>query len=187
MRRRRSAVLWALGVCLGMLACCGGPATLVKAWLNDTTDDFKGVGEHESWSVAEARRRGVLVAELEAVPAEVEVAAGGRVRVREAWVEERARSTHRLVWLPAEERVGGYRLHLTLAEGEDFVGRSARVAVREGGPEIGLGGPVRTDGGHLYVVPLDDLDVSGLRHRLGWVARRRAARAGDLGVRPAEV
>jgi hypothetical protein len=163
MSRRRPVILWSLAGCGLLLVCCGGPATVVKALLNDATDDFKNRGEHESWSVAEARRRGVLVADLEAVPAEVEVAAGGRVRVREAWVEERARSTHRLIWLPTEERVGGYRLHLTFDEGEDFVGRSARMAGREDAPEIDLGGHVLSDGRHLYVVPLDDPDVSGLR------------------------
>lgn len=163
MGRWRSATGWAVGVCLPMLVCCGGPATLVTAWLNEHVYNLKGLPEHESWTVAEARERSILVTELEAVPAELEVASGGRVRVREAWVEERARSTHRLVWLAAEERVGGYRLHLTFDNGANFVGRSARVVLREGTPESGLSGHSRGDGRELFFVELDDPDVSGVR------------------------
>src|SRR5262245_32052200 len=135
MGRLKSIVWWAVGVTSVMLLCFGVPATLVKAWLNAHVHNFKGLPEHEAWSVAEAGDRGILVAELASAPAEVEVAAGGRVRVREAWVEERVRSTHRLVWLRAEERIGGYRLHLTFDEGADFVGRSARVLIRDGAQE----------------------------------------------------
>src|SRR5262245_35929807 len=85
-------------------------ATGVKALANAAFDDFKKEGETKSWSVAEARERGVLVTELAAAPSEVSVP-GGRVRFGEIWVEERALSAHKFVWLPGEQRVGGYRLH----------------------------------------------------------------------------
>jgi hypothetical protein len=161
MRRVRPALLSTLGLGLAAAVCCGGPATLVKALLNGF-DDFKAVGETESWTVAEARDRGVLVEELALVPAELDVP-GGRVRFGEAWVEERALSGHRLVWLPSEERVGGYRLHFTLAEGKELLEASGLRFYRDDVSGVSVGGHLRTGGRHLYVKRLDGPDVSGLR------------------------
>jgi hypothetical protein len=137
-------------------------ATVGKAILNAASDDFKGYGETESWSVADARDRGVLVAELTAVPNELSVP-GGRVRVGEVWVEERALTTHRLVWLPHERRVGGYRLHFSLSEGRELKDAAKLMFVCDGHRGSSVGGNASSDGRFVYIERLDSADVSDLR------------------------
>src|SRR5271169_3173457 len=98
---------WLIMVALlaGLIAV-GGVATLIKSEENSYTEDFKSEGETFSMTMAQAKKRGTLVAELEVTPSELRVDQV-TVRFNEAWLEERALSTHRYVWFPYEKRVGG--------------------------------------------------------------------------------
>lgn len=147
---------------IGLLACVAATATAGKALLNAAFDDFKGEGEHKSWDAAESLRRGVLVAELVAVP-DVLAVPGGQVRFGQVWVEERSLSTHRFVWLPYEQRIGGYRLSFTLDGGQDLVRAGAACLAPDRGAGLGssTSGP-RT----VYHVAFDGRDVPALQVRL---------------------
>ena len=135
-------------------------ATGAKALLNAVTEDPKGRGDIESENVAEARGRGVLVAELAAVPSELP-APGGRIRFGEVWVEERALPGHRFVWFPRERRVGGYRLQFTLAEGRELA-EGLRMRFRVEGRPDGLAS-VSGEFGTVYYLHLDELDITPVR------------------------
>ena len=137
-------------------------ATCAKGVLNAAFDDFKSEGETESWSVDEARERGVLVSEWTAVPPDFQVP-GGRVRFGEVWVEERALTTHRFVWFPCERRIGGYRLHFTLAEGKELMEAKGHFFYRDDVTGVNVGGHRMSDGRHLYIERLDDPDISAIR------------------------
>lgn len=106
----KCTVTWLCTLSLIFLVITGA-----KALLDSTFDDFKGEGVTYSWSAGEATERGVLVRELAADPSELEIP-GGSIRFGHAWIEERSLSTHRLVWFPAEQRVGGYFLYFRFAE-----------------------------------------------------------------------
>lgn len=186
MRRWGSALLWAGGISVVLLLCCGGPATLVKAVVDGIADNLGPTGDNESGSMTESRERGVLVAEWSVVPSEVEVP-GGRVQFGEAWVEERSRSTHRLVWFPAEERVGGYRVHVayTLQNDRDAGGRVGIPAELMFVPDdLGVGHVIgrAAQGRGVYTHLIDDPDVTGLR--LSVVGSFDAPRAKNIRLLP---
>lgn len=146
---------------IGLLVSLAATATAGKALLNAAFDDFKGEGEHKSWDPAESRRRGVLVAELVAVPDAFAVP-GGQVRFGQVWVEERSLSTHLLVWLPYEQRIGGYRLSFALDGGQDLV----RAGASRLDPDRGAGLGSSTSGPRtVYHVAFDGPDVPALRVR----------------------
>jgi len=184
MRRWRSAFLWSLAVSALLLLCCGGPATVVQAVLNEFADNLRPTGDNESESAADSRRRGILVGEWSVVQPEVEVP-GGRLQFGEAWVEERSRSTRRLVWFSAEERVGGYRVHVAYRFYADPVG--GRAAKRMLVPEDGRFGIVIGEDGQddrgVYTQVIDDPNVAGLR--LSVVDSFDAPRAKNIRLVPA--
>jgi hypothetical protein len=164
MQRWWSALLWAGGILVVLLVCCGGPATVIQAVRNEFAENLRPP-DTDSESAADARRRGVLVSEWSVVPPEVEVP-GGWLQFGEAWVEERSRSTHRLVWFPAEERLGGYRLYVkyTLRVNQDASGttRGSAMLVPD---DKGVGHVIGSaaDGPRVYTHLIDDPDVAGLR------------------------
>ncbi len=55
MREKRLVLLLLATILIGGLLMCV-TATVIKSLYNSAFDDFKGKGEYESWSVAEARR-----------------------------------------------------------------------------------------------------------------------------------
>ena len=149
---------WPLWVVLILIAVVTG----IKAFLNPMIDDFKGDGETWSRNVEEAERRGVLVTELDPVPKEIPVP-GGPIRFGEIWVEERALSTHQYVWIPHEQRVGGYRIHITLTEGQERMKATGLVFMLDGDWRSFRESP----GLSIYVADLTDPDVPGMRLGLG--------------------
>src|SRR4051794_5810082 len=88
---------------LVFLFTIGALATARKACWNAVVEGDTGVGAVCSRSVAEARRRGTLVSELQAIPDVLDLN-GETICFGEAWVEGRSLPTHSLVWLPAEKR-----------------------------------------------------------------------------------
>src|SRR5258708_28509483 len=85
------------------------------------------------------------------------------MRLGEAWVGERALSTPRLVWLPAERRVGGYRLHFTLTEGIEVMRANNLMFLRDDVTGHSVGGNSSSDGKSVCIDRLDSPDVSALR------------------------
>jgi hypothetical protein len=140
-------------------------ATASKSLLNEAFDDLKRYGETDSWSSEESRSRGVLLSELDAIPAEWPVP-GGHVRFGEVWIEERALTTHRFIWLPAERRIGGYRLHFTLADGRGLIRDGDLRFTVDGALEKYAGQISSSDGELVYIIRLDSRDVTRLRLRL---------------------
>jgi hypothetical protein len=141
-----------------LLVCCGGPVTVVKAVLDGFADGLRPSGDNESESVTEAQRRAILVSEWSVAPPALEIQ-GGRLEFGEAWVEERSRSTRRLVWFSAEDRVGGYRLHVPYTFRADGQASGSMMLVPD---DNGVGHAVGQDRG-MYTLFLDDPDVAGLR------------------------
>jgi hypothetical protein len=157
MKRWASATVWCFSIILLMLTCCGVPATIAKSWWNNNIENFKGrPDENVSQSVFESRDRGVLVMELEPLPSEFE-GPEGKVYIREAWIEERAQSGHKLVWLPHEKRVGGLRLLIKVNNERSF-DLAGTMFFRSDDP-IGL---LRRDRGAASI-ELDDSDTSNIR------------------------
>jgi hypothetical protein len=155
---RKSTKVWLLvPVILVGLACA---ATAVHAVYNYCFEDFKGRGEYESWSLEEARERGILVTELVAEPRELQVGSG-RIQFGQAWIEERSMPTHHFVWLPDERRIGGYRLQFTIAKVTGI--RDDAFYFEANDPKYTLGGFSRSTGGRVVFLPIDSPDVSGLR------------------------
>jgi hypothetical protein len=94
---------------LGCLLPLAVAATVAKHLLNEGFDNFKGELEHRSLSIFEARSKGTLVRELTWDPGAV-VVDGKPIAIQEAWIEERHLMTHRFVWFPHAERIGGVNL-----------------------------------------------------------------------------
>ena len=153
-------LLVAMTLIVGLLTCI--TASIIKSLYNAAFDDFKGAGETESWNVREARSRGVLVKELVAEPAVLSLP-GGQIRFGEAWIEERALSTHRLVWFPMERRIGGYRLQFTLVEGEEFMEKDGLMFIRDNRTGQSVGGNRSSTGMTVYIELLEEPDVADLR------------------------
>ena len=91
-------------------------ATMAKAFVNHENWS-RGYSDNPSRSVADARRRGILVTEWTAVPNELP-GFYGRFRFGEIWVEERILSSHLCVWFPYEKRLAGHVFCFTLSGGE---------------------------------------------------------------------
>ena len=72
-------------------------------------------------------------------------------------------ATHQFVWLPAEKRVGGCRLHCTLTEGQELmrsVGLMFRRDGERGHPLWSIWGSERRA---IFLFPLEGPDVTGVR------------------------
>jgi hypothetical protein len=153
---RRRVKTWLL--IFAIVASLGCVTTDAKAAWNAAFEDLKGRGEQESDTPDEARERGILVAAVVADPGEVEIP-GGRIRFGRAWVEERSLPTHCFVWLPAERRRGGYRLHFTA----QVIGGNESpwpFAVLD---DAGHGQPLVPDDTRVYYLPIESTDVRGVR------------------------
>jgi hypothetical protein len=167
-----------------MLICCGGPLTIVQAVLNGFADNLRPTGDNESSSVTDARRREVLVGEWEVEPPVMDVP-GGRLTFGDAWVEERSRSTHRLVWFPAEERTGGYRLQVCFEfqAGAGAVGVPAELMLVSDDHGVGYSiNGAGLDKQRMYTQLIDDPNVTGLR--LSVVESFHVPRAKDIRLVP---
>jgi hypothetical protein len=143
---------------LAIVAGIGCIATATKAFLNHLFDDFKGRGEQESETLAEARERGILVSVVVADPGEVEYQ-GGRIRFGQAWVEERSLRTHRFIWFPTERRRGGYRLQFTAK----LTGGTESEWPMLVPDDAGYGVSLVPGDTRVYDVPIESPDVLGLR------------------------
>ena len=157
--RSRSLKLW-----LYTLLALGGAATAVKAGLNYLSDDFKNRGELESLTLEEARDRGILVKALTAEPNELAFD-DRRIRVTQAWIEERSLPAHRFVWLPGERRTGGWRLHVTVSPLDVLAAGDFKI-VTAGHEKQLYFGQISSRGERVFVLILDRPDVSGLLLRV---------------------
>lgn len=82
--------------------------TLIKLAYNTYLFNFKGELEHISRSPREAIEKGTFVCDLKPdIPDGHLLTTNGQPVGVSAWVEERHQETHRLVWFPSVDRLGG--------------------------------------------------------------------------------
>jgi hypothetical protein len=139
-------------------------ATGLKASCNALSLDCTPSGQVHSQTVAESKSRGILVAELQAVPGSLNFECGV-IRFGEAWLEERSLPTHWLVWLPFEKRTGGATLCFTLAQGDEVMRQCGLFFVADD-RGAGVGCRYWGDGATLYSHRLEDTDLDELRFSL---------------------
>ena len=110
-------------ICVGMVACFV-PFSLTTAILFVfnvcSLDDW----ETYSHSIDDGKSKETFVCELEAVPAHLEWK-GRSIQIANVWLEERGKLEHPWVWLRSYRRLGGRRLYITLAEGDNTFGDMA--------------------------------------------------------------
>lgn len=165
--RRRRNWPWIL---LGLFAV----ATVCKALLNATFDNFKMLEEHESFSPADARAKGTLVCELEP-DGPLPTVRGQPLDFRDAWVEDRHLECHHLIWFPGVRRLGGQNVCILVGSGQErkFVAAEPLTS----------GGSWTSDGQSLFLFRVEHWEgrTSSLGVTDGWFQQPVA---GELRLKP---
>jgi hypothetical protein len=128
--RRSRFVVKSLGVLVGVFLL----ATAGKVFFNVCAEDpwFRARPIPPAWSPEEARRRGMLIAELEPAPAEFELN-GHTIAFQDMWIEKMAEKKHFLVWWSYYEPTGDHTLCFRLHQGGEafaFAGPEPEPALR---------------------------------------------------------
>jgi hypothetical protein len=125
--RRSRFVVKSLGVLVGVFLL----ATAGKVFFNVCAEDpwFRARPIPPAWSPEEARRRGMLIAELEPAPAEFELN-GHTIAFQDMWIEKKAEKKYFLVWWSYYEPTGDHTLCFRLHQGgEAFVGPDPALGI----------------------------------------------------------
>jgi hypothetical protein len=113
---RRMILVWVARIALAGAVI----ATPIKWGWNWWEDQYyEKIQVLPSTSASEARARGIFVARVSLSPAEIDLPEG-KIIFREAWLEEKAVPSHRMVWLPYERKVGGCHVCITLTAGREL-------------------------------------------------------------------